>query len=118
MSTLSISVLVLTGVLALHLLEEIRTGFRKKFPLGEMPLTFFVIVNICVYAYALLTAYLCATHVEAGILMAWIFAVLMLGNALLHIGIMAVKRVYFPGGYSAFVVLAAAVNLAYQLGRT
>lgn len=42
---------------------------------------------------------------ECAIHLAWAFAIGMLFNGEGHIGIMAVRRRYFPGGFTAFLLL-------------
>jgi hypothetical protein len=45
---------------------------------------------------------------------AWVFAISMLLNGLGHIGIMIIKRQYFPGGLTAFFLLLALGYLISQ----
>lgn len=108
-------VLVLTTVQALHLYEEVRTEFRLKFPLAEIPKRIFVTANIIGFAFALITACLCFVNARAGILAAWVYAILMLVNGVLHLGIMIIRRDYFPGGITACLILPAAIYLAWRL---
>ena len=108
---------MLIAVQALHLYEEVRTGFRRKLPVGEMPVAVFVPANVIAFAFALATALLCYLGMSIGIVAAWIYAVAMLLNGLLHVGMMVHRRAYFPGGITAPLVLAASLNLIYQLLR-
>jgi len=52
---------VLVASMAAHLGEEVYTGFRRRFPLGEMPVALFAAVNVVVYAWAA-GAYLLYLH--------------------------------------------------------
>ena len=52
---------------------------------------------------------------ELAVPLAWIFAVAMLLNGLGHIGIMFVRRQYFPGGITAFLLLLVAAYLMLHL---
>ncbi len=109
------AVLVLTAVHALHLYEEVRTGFRRQFPLGEIPNSIFVTANAIGFAFALTTAYLCFAGVRTGIIAAWVYTIVMLVNAVLHLGMMVIKRGYFPGGVTACLILPPGIYLVWQL---
>ena len=115
MNIVGISVLVLTAVQALHLYEEVRTGFRRQFPLGEIPKSVFVSVNVIGFAFAFVTAFLCFVEVSVSVIAAWMYAIIMLLNGFLHMGMIMVKKAYFPGGITACLILPAALNLIYQL---
>lgn len=115
MDSLTAIVLLLTAVLIMHLVEEVKTGFRSRFPLGEMPRPLFVGINIVVYAFCFATLILSARGDVLAIPFAWIFAVAMLLNGLGHVGIMAVRRGYFPGGLTAFILLLVSVALMMHL---
>ncbi len=115
MNMIGVSVLVLTAVQALHLYEEVRTGFRRQFPLGEIPKKIFVTANVVGFAFALTTAFLCFVDSQAGIMAAWVYAIVMLINGSLHMGMMIIKRDYFPGGVTAFLILPVAIYLVWRL---
>jgi hypothetical protein len=53
-------ILLMVVALILHLLEETKTGFRRKLPEGEMPLPLFVAINVVVYAFCFTTLILSA----------------------------------------------------------
>jgi hypothetical protein len=107
--------LALIAVLVLHLLEEIKTGFRRRLPIGKMPLSVFVGINILVYLFCAFTMYLSVSGSSLAFSFQWIFAMTMVLNGLGHIGIMTIKRSYFPGGLTAFLLLAAALALLVVL---
>jgi len=89
------------AALIVHLVEEIHTGFRRKFPLGEMPRSVFVTVNIIVYSWAL-AAYLSYFFNHPwGPSLVFFFSLAVLGNGLFHLGYMVLRRRYFPGGITA-----------------
>jgi hypothetical protein len=115
MDTVSITLLVLIILLAMHLAEEVKTGFRKKMLIGEMPRPLFVGLNILLYAYCFMTLFLSARGHASAIPLTWIFAIGMLLNGAGHIGIMIVRRSYFPGGITAFLLLPASLYLIAQL---
>jgi hypothetical protein len=55
-------ILMLIVVLVLHLIEEIKTGFRKRFPLGDMSKSLFIGLNILIYAFCIVTFWLSFTN--------------------------------------------------------
>jgi len=107
--------LLLIAVLVVHLAEEIKTGFRKKLPIGEMPKPLFIGINVVVYAFCFTTPLLSAGGNELAIPFAWVFALAMLMNGIGHIGIMLVRREYFPGGLTAFTLLPISAYLIINL---
>jgi len=117
MTKIAYIIIILTGLLLAHLLEEVKTGFRKKFILGRMPKTAFVISNVVIYSFALITIILAFKNNAAAYPLAWIYAIAMALNGALHIGIMILKRGYFPGGITAFALLPPAVYLLVELAR-
>lgn len=80
-----------------------------------MPLPLFVGLNVLIYAFCFATLILAMCNCEWAIPFAWVLAIGMLFNGLGHIGIMAVSRRYFPGGFTAFLLLPAAGILIAQL---
>jgi hypothetical protein len=60
MDTRTALILLLIATLLIHLAEEIKTGFRKRLPLGEIPLLLFVGINVVIYAF-------CSTTLEGSI---------------------------------------------------
>jgi hypothetical protein len=109
------TILLLIAILLLHLGEEVKTGFREKFPLGEMPRPLFIGLNIIVYTFCFATLFLSAQGHELAIPLAWIFALAMLANGAIHIGMMALRRRYFPGGATALLLIPVSVYLITQL---
>jgi len=105
LSEIVIALIVLTVILIIHLVEEIKYGFRKKLPVGEMSLRTFVSLNILIYTIIAITIILNILIEPFGIVLAWIYCIGMFLNAVGHIGIMLYKRAYFPGGISAFLIL-------------
>lgn len=118
MNALAVAILLLTAALVVHLVEEVRTGFRHRLPIGEMPLPVFVGINVVVYTYCSATLALTLRGSDLAVPLAWGFAVAMVVNGMGHIGIMLWRRAYFPGGASAVLLLAAAGYLLTQLLRT
>ena len=108
---------LLIGFVLVHLLEEILTGFRHKFPLGEMPVPVFLGINLLLYGYAGVMIKLLSVENPGGELMAWIFASGMLLNGLGHLGYMIWLRRYFPGGVTAVLVVGFSLNLMMILTR-
>lgn len=117
MISLVVIIIVLTVVQAIHLVEEIKAGFRKKFPLGPVPRWLMIAGNVILYLYAAATGYLVYTGKGAGLTMAWIFALLMLGNALGHLAIMLIRKKYFPGGYTAPLLFLISIYLIVRLAQ-
>ena len=115
MDRISIVILVLILVLVLHLVEEVRTGFRKKLIIGEMPLPLFAGINVLIYTFCLATFLLLLYGYTLGITFAWVFAAGMLLNGTGHISFMVIKRAYFPGGLTAVLILPLSVYLILLL---
>lgn len=107
--------LLLVVALILHLIEEVRAGLRERFPLGEMPLPLFVGVNVVVYGFCLTTLILSVRNGKLATPFAWIFAATMVLNGLGHVGLMAVRRRYVPGAWTALLLLALSGYLALHL---
>jgi hypothetical protein len=115
MDSTTVIILLLIVVLIMHLVEEVKTGFRQRFLLGEMPRPLFVGGNVVLYVFCFATLVLSARGDALAIPFAWIFAVTMFLNGLGHIGIMAVRRQYFPGGLTAFLLLPVSGYLVIHL---
>ena len=106
---------LLIGALILHLIEEIKAGFRQRFPLGVMPLPLFVVINVGVYAFCFATLIASARQGALATPFAWLFAVTMFLNGLGHVAVMLVRRRYFPGGVTASLLLVLSGYLLFQL---
>jgi hypothetical protein len=115
MDRITSAILLLIAALVVHLVEEVKTGFRKKLPIGEMPRLLFIGINVVVYAFCFTTLLLSAHGNELTIPFAWVFAIAMLMNGIGHIGIMLVRRKYFPGSLTAFILLPVSAYLIIQL---
>jgi hypothetical protein len=109
------ALIAVTLVQIAHLLEEIKTGFHRKHPLGPLPLWIMVAVNVLLYAGVVVTVALVYQNHRPGVTLAWIYGFVLTGNALGHIGIMVWRRQYFPGGVTAVLLLPALAYLGYQL---
>ena len=115
MGILSSLILLLIGVLVLHLLEEVKTGFRKRLPFGGMPRSIFIGINAFVYLFCFITLSLSLVGNDLAFPFAWIFAIGMAINGFGHIGIMIFRRKYFPGGLTAFLILPVTIYLMIHL---
>jgi hypothetical protein len=115
MDRITSAILLLIAALVVHLVEEVKTGFRKKLPIGEMPRLLFIGINVVVYAFCFTTLLLSAHGNELAIPFAWVFAIAMLMNGIGHIGMMLVRREYFPGGLTAFLLLPISAYLIIHL---
>lgn len=111
MHPLSFALVVLVLLLVIHLVEEVRTDFRRRIPIGEMSLGLFVGINVLIYSYCILMLVLSFSSNPIAIPMAWIFAVAMLLNGIGHIAMMVFTKAYFPGGATAFLLIPAALNV-------
>jgi hypothetical protein len=101
----------LMAVTLVHLVEEVQTGFRIKFPLGEMPRPVFLGLNMLLYSYYAVVILLASTYHPLAVPLTWPLAIAMTLNGLGHLGIMAFRRAYFPGGWTAplLILVAGAV---------
>jgi hypothetical protein len=115
MTNIAWAIAILIAVLALHLVEEIKTDFRRRFPLGKMSRRLFVITNVSVYLFSFLTLLLAVLKNHLAVPLAWIFAIAMLLNGIVHIMIMIVRKAYFPGGITAFLLIPCSGNLIFSL---
>ena len=115
MDRITSAILLLIAALVVHLAEEIKTGFRKKLPIGEMPRLLFIGLNVVVYAFCFTTLLLSARGHELATPFAYVFAIAMLMNGIGHIGMMLVRREYFPGGLTAFLLLPISAYLIMHL---
>ena len=115
MNGLAGGILILIVVLIAHLFEEVRTGFRKQFPLGEMPLPGFVGINIGLNIFCLATLLLAAQEHPLAIPFAWLFGGGMFLNGFGHLAIVIYRHQYFPGGITALPLLLAAGYLLFVL---
>lgn len=98
--------------MAAHLAEEIHTGFRRRFPLGEMPRPVFAAVNVVVYAWALAAYLLYLSGRPGGLPLVFLFSLMVLANGLFHLGYMLLRHRYFPGGITAgLLVLLGCVTM-------
>jgi hypothetical protein len=115
MDRISGAILVSIIVLVAHLAEEIKTGFRKRYPLGEMPRELFIGINVLIYAYGFATLFLSLRDAALAVPLTWLWAVATLLNGLGHVGIVVIKREYFPGGLTAPVLALVAGYLIVLL---
>jgi hypothetical protein len=115
MDRITSAILLLIAALVVHLVEEVKTGFRKKLPIGEMPRLLFIGINVVVYAFCFTTLLFSARGHELATPFAWVFAIAMLMNGIGHIGMMLVRREYFPGGLTAFLLLPISAYLIIHL---
>jgi hypothetical protein len=115
MDRVSTVILMSIIALAIHLVEEIKTGFRQRFPLGEMPRAVFVGFNILIYTFGFTTFFLSLSDAVLALPLTWIWAIAMLLNGIGHVGAMLFIRQYFPGGMTAPVLTLVAGHLIFVL---
>jgi hypothetical protein len=115
MDRITTAILLLIAALVVHLAEEVKTGFRNRLPIGEMPRLLFIGINVVVYAFCFTTLLLSARGHELATPFAWVFAIAMLMNGIAHIGMMLVRRGYFPGGLTAFLLPPISAYLIIHL---
>jgi hypothetical protein len=111
MNNLVIAVVVMVVIMLVLLVEEIRKDFRKEFPLGEMPMNTFIIIKVLIYLFAGITLALAISGSPVAIVLAWILAIAMMVTGVWLLIQMLVRTGYFPGGYTAFLVLLASIYL-------
>lgn len=108
---------LLIVILTLHLIEEIGGDFRRKFPLGAVPLPLFIIANVVIYGYTITALYLSYLKIPVANTMMLIFTIFMFLNGIGHIGMMIYKKKYFPGGITAFPLLLLSIYIMQLLFR-
>ena len=117
MRSLSAAILACILTLLTHMAEEITTGFRKKLPVGEMPLLLFVGINVLVYAFCFFTLFSSLNESALAVPLSWVLAVATIANGLGHIGMTLLRKRYFPGAVTAAGLLVAAGYLVAVLAR-
>lgn len=115
MTNITWDIVILVSALVLHLVEEIKTGFRRKCPLGEMSRPLFAGINIFIYLFCFLTLLLAVFRNPLAVPLAWVFAIAMMLNGIGHIMIMLVRKAYFPRGVTAFILIPCSGNLIFSL---
>ncbi len=115
MTNLPWAITILIAVLSLHLFEEIKTDFRRRFPLGEMSRPLFIGGNVFVYLFSFLTLLLAVFGNHLAVPLSWVFAIVMFFNGIVHIVIMIKRKAYFPGGITAFILIPCSGNLIFSL---
>lgn len=115
MNTQSTLILILIVMLIIHLIEEVRTGFRERFPLFRFPRLLFVLANVVLYLFCGVTLYLSIAGDPLSVVFASVFAVGMLLNGVVHIVIMLIRRQYFPGGITALPLIVVSILLILSL---
>ena len=115
MNTLSIVILILVVLLIIQVIEEARKGFCEKWPLGELSNRTFLLISAGIIAYGGITLALAILSYPTAVVLAWILAILMMANGVWLLTQMVVTSGYFPGGYSASLVLLGAISLMVVL---
>lgn len=109
MASLTFSLILLIVVLIFHLIEEVKTDFRKHIPIGEVPQPLFIGINILIYLYCVVMLFLSFMSNPIAAPMAWVFAIAMLLNGLGHTAMMIIRKTYFPGGITGLILIPAAI---------
>jgi len=97
--------------LTVHLVEEVASGIRQRYLLASVPRWLLATISVLLYGFCLATLVLTAQGLSVGAFLAWVLAAVLILNGLGHLGIMMVRRRYFPGGITAVVLLIAATVL-------
>ena len=108
-------ILLLMAALTLHLVEQIRTGFRDQLPLGAMPLPAFVGINVAAYTLCFATLIASVRRGELATPFTWLFAIAMSANGLGYVAVVVARRRYVPGAVTAVFVLILAGCLVLRL---
>jgi len=98
-----------------HLAEETITGFRQKFPLGAMPRHVFICINVGLYIFCLLILYLSIMEKSYAVPLAWILGVSIFINGAGHLGFVMIRGTYFPGVFTASLLIFASLHLMITL---
>jgi len=75
MDRITILILALIILLILHLVEELKTGFRRKLIIGEMPRPVFITINMVIYLFSLATLILSLADNPMSPTFTWIFSI-------------------------------------------
>ncbi len=118
MGLVSLLIILVIALQALHLLEETKTGFRRRFPLGQMPLPLFLGINMVIYSFCFANLALSLTGNHLADWLAWPLAVGTLANGLGHIAVMLLTWRYFPGGMTALPLAAVSASLVATLAAS
>ncbi|MBD3233383.1 MAG: HXXEE domain-containing protein [candidate division Zixibacteria bacterium] len=116
MSTILLIYILLVIILVLHLIEEVKHGFHKKLPVGEIPKWLFISLNVLIYIFCAVILILLIQDNPSVKILLWIFGIGMLLNGLGHIGMMITRRSYFPGGITAIPLLLLTIYFLVLLG--
>jgi hypothetical protein len=109
MSSLTFSLIFLIVFLIVHQIEEVKTDFRKRNPIGEISQPLFIGINILICLYCVVMLFFSFRSNPMVVPMAWIFAIAMLLNGLGHTAMMIIKKTYFPGGITGLILIPAAL---------
>ena len=115
MTSLTFSLILLIVVLIVHHIEEVRTDFRKRNPIGEVPQPVFVGINILIYLYCIVMLFFSFMSNPIAASMAWVFGTAMLLNGIAHTAMMIFRKRYFPGGVTGLILIPGALNVIRAL---
>ena len=115
MNSVSIVVLILLVLSLIQVIEEVRKDFRGRWPLGVLSNSTYIIVSVGILAFGVITLVLAILGSPAAVVLAWILAIFNMANGVWLLIQMLVTTGYFPGGYSASLVLLAAISLMVVL---
>ena len=111
MSSLTTSLILLIVILIVHHIEEVRTDFRKRNPIGEISQPLFIGINVLIYLYCVVMLFFSFRSNPIAASMAWVFATAMLLNGIGHTVMMIFRKKYFPGGVTGVILIPAALNV-------
>lgn len=86
-----------------HSLEEVATGFHKRFPLFTMPLWLFIVFELLFQGFFWLV--FSQDPFEMKVVLGHVFALLMFANGLWHIVWWGIEKRYVPGLLTAPILL-------------
>lgn len=113
MTLLETFFLILLGIQLIHSIEELSTGFHRRFPLKKMKWRTFLIFEIVFLSFWVIVYLLDQTNVRE-YLMAF-FTLLMFANGLWHMVWWGIEKRYVPGLITAPFFVITFVVFFYKV---
>ena len=113
MENLELYYKILVGIQLLHSIEEIATGFHKRWPLWKMSRTIFVVFELC-FSALIITVVAAKAFPYRDLLMIS-FNVLMFANGIWHLMWAGIEKKYVPGLITAPIFILVFLAFYFTL---